>query len=142
MIEKRKVGKGGSIRYKNKNYTSNVLKKYVGRTFEIEPLLEVNVLWVFDDEKSRICEARQEGVSFEETFGIAKKEEVKGDDDVFFGLGKKLKDYKEKELAKELANRHGAKMIKVSPGQFYQVKGNGSRIKEEGPATIFVIRNN
>ena len=137
-MEKRKVSADGSITYKGKKYISDVLKKHIGQACEIKPILEVNVVWVIDENNEVICEARDEKISFEESFGLNKKKNPSGGEDMF--EIKKLKDYKTEEIIKELAKRYGVSAIKIKEGCQYQVKGNGSRVKEEGPATVFVIR--
>lgn len=137
-METRKVGQDGSIKYKGKKYLGKQLMEHLGKTLEIRPILKVSVLWVFDDAGKFICEAREEGVSFEESFGIVSKEQNRGNAEMFGR--KKLEEYKTDELIKELAKRYGVSIVKIREGCQYNVKGNGSRIKEEGPATIFVAR--
>lgn len=88
--------------------------------------------------KRVVCEAREEGVSFEETIGVSKGKENTGSEGMFGR--KKLKDYKTEEIVKELVKRYGVSVMKVRAGCQYQVKGNGSRVKEEGPATVLVVR--
>ncbi|MCC5911351.1 MAG: BC1881 family protein [Clostridiaceae bacterium] len=140
MAEERKVGKDGSIRYKGKKYFSKALLGHVGEKLKIQPILEVKVLWVFDSKGKRICEAREKGVSFEETIGVSKSQQNKGDKDVIFGLGKKLKDYKTDDLLKELATRKNTTLFKMHEGQQYQVKNGQQRVKEWGPAVVVVVR--
>lgn len=137
-MEKRKVGSDGSIKYKGKRYLSHTLKDHVGETFGIKPILEVKVLWIIDEDNNVVCEAREEGVSFEETIGVSKGKENTGSEGMFGR--KKLKDYKTEEIVKELVKRYGVSVMKVRAGCQYQVKGNGSRVKEEGPATVLVVR--
>jgi hypothetical protein len=127
-VDKRNITKSG-IKYKGKKYIGPFLKEHGGS--------QVLIAEVKDEPKIRVYL----NGSYIGTATEVGKEKINGGSEEMFGLGKKLKDYSNEDLIKELLGRYGVSCLKIREGQQYQVKGNGSRVKEQGPATVFVIRD-
>lgn len=128
-MDKRSITKKG-IKYQGKNYVGDFLKEYHGH--------QALVAEVKGEQSIRVyLEGKYIGTATE----LHDKEGLSKGSEEMFGLGKKLEDYKTEEIVKELVQRKGTSILKMKDGQQYQVKGNGSRVKEWGPATVFVIRD-
>lgn len=127
-MDKRNITKTG-VKYKTKKYWADFMDEHQGKQVLVE-LQDKHHIKVY-------LGSTLLGTATE----IGYEDKISKGSDKMFGLGKKLKDYKDEELIKELVRRHGVSVLKIRDDQQYQVKGNGSRIKEWGPATVFVIRD-